>query len=75
MIRRYTRPEMAAAWSDEARFATMLRVELAVVKAQVARGMVPAAAFAVIAERARIDVARIAEIERTTDHDVIAFVS
>ena len=75
MIRRYTRPEMGAAWSDEARFGAMLRVELAVARAQVSRGMVPAAAFAVIDERARIDVARIAEIERTTDHDVIAFVS
>ncbi len=75
MIRRYTRPEMGAAWSDEARFEAMLRVELAVARAQVSRGMVPAAAFAVIDERARIDVARIAEIERTTDHDVIAFVS
>ena len=75
MIRRYTRPEMGAAWSDEARFGAMLRVELAVARAQVERGMIPAAAFAVITERARIDVARIAEIERTTDHDVIAFVS
>jgi adenylosuccinate lyase len=75
VIRRYTRPEMGATWSDEARFAAMLRVELAVAKAQVARGMVPAAAHGVIAERARVDVARIAEIERTTDHDVIAFVS
>ena len=75
MIRRYTRAEMGAIWSEEARFAGMLRVELAVAKAQVARGMVPAEAFAVIGERARIDVARIAEIERTTDHDVIAFVS
>ena len=61
--------------SDEARFEAMLRVELAVARAQVSRGMVPAEAFAVIDERARIDVARIAEIERTTDHDVIAFVS
>jgi adenylosuccinate lyase len=75
VIRRYTRPEMGAAWSDEARFGAMLQVELAVARAQVARGMVPADAFAAIAERARIDVARIAEIERTTDHDVIAFVS
>ena len=75
MIRRYTRAEMGAAWSDEARFGAMLRVELAVAKAQAARGMVPAAACAAIVERARIDVARIAEIERTTDHDIIAFVS
>jgi adenylosuccinate lyase len=75
VIRRYTRPEMGAVWSDEARFAAMLRVELAVAKAQVARGMVPGEAHAAIARRARVDVDRIAEIEKTTDHDVIAFVS
>ena len=75
MIRRYTRAEMGAVWSEEARFAAMLRVELAVAKAQVSRGMVPAEASAAIERRARVDVDRIAEIERTTDHDVIAFVS
>ena len=75
MIRRYTRAEMGAVWSDEARFAAMLRVELAVAKAQVARGMVPGEAHAAIAKRARVDVDRIAEIEKITDHDVIAFVS
>jgi len=75
MIRRYTRAEMGAVWSEEARFAAMLRVELAVAKAQVARGMVPGEAYAAIARRARVDVDRIAEIEKTTDHDVIAFVS
>ena len=75
MIRRYTRAEMGAVWSEEARFAAMLRVELAVAKAQVARGTVPPEANAAIERRARLDVDRIAEIERTTDHDVIAFVS
>ncbi len=75
MIRRYTRAEMGAVWSEEARFAAMLRVELAVAKAQVARGSVPAEAYGAIERRARVDVDRIAEIERTTDHDVIAFVS
>jgi adenylosuccinate lyase len=75
VIRRYTRPEMGAAWSDEARFEAMLRVEVAVARAQARRGMVPADALAAIEARARVDVARIAEIERTTDHDVIAFVS
>ncbi len=75
MIRRYTLPEMGAVWSDQARFEQMLRVELAVARAQVSRGLVSAAAFAVIEARARVDVERIAEIERTTDHDVIAFVS
>ena len=75
MIRRYTLPEMGALWSEVARFERMLAVELAVVRAQVSRGLVPADAYAVMAERARIDVDRIAEIERTTEHDVIAFVS
>jgi adenylosuccinate lyase len=75
MIRRYTLPEMGAIWDEEARFAQMLRVEIEVARAGVRRGQVPAEALAAIEARARIDVARIAEIERTTDHDVIAFVS
>ena len=75
MIRRYTLPEMGALWSDEARFEHMLRVELAVSRAQARRGRVPNDALAAIEERARVDVERIEELERTTDHDVIAFVS
>ncbi|HEY6056682.1 MAG TPA: adenylosuccinate lyase [Candidatus Limnocylindrales bacterium] len=75
MIPRYTLPEMRAIWSEQARFERMLRVEIAVARAQVARGLVPASALAAIEARARIDVDRITEIERTTDHDVIAFVS
>jgi len=75
MIRRYTLPEMGAVWTDAARFEHMLRVEIGVARAQAARGVVPAEALAAIEARASIDVERIAEIERTTDHDVIAFVS
>src|SRR5207247_3064694 len=75
MIPRYTLPEMGAIWTDQARFEAMLRVEKAVSRAQAARGLVPAAAVAAIEARATVDVGRIAEIERTTDHDVIAFVS
>jgi adenylosuccinate lyase len=75
MIRRYTLPEMGAIWTERARFEQMLRVELAVSRAQAARGVVPADALAAIEARAAVDPERIAEIERTTDHDVIAFVS
>ena len=75
MIPRYTLPEMAAIWAETARFERMLEVELAVVRAQVSRGQVPADALVAIESRARIDIKRIAEIEKTTDHDVIAFVS
>ena len=75
MIRRYTLPEMGALWTDEARFEHMLRVELAVSRAQARRGRVPPDALAAIEARAAIDVGRIEQLERTTDHDVIAFVS
>jgi len=75
MIARYTRPEMAAIWSDEARFGQMLRVELAALRAQARRGNVPEAAVEAIEQRATIDVARINELEQTTEHDVVAFVN
>jgi adenylosuccinate lyase len=75
MIPRYTLPAMGAVWGDQARFEAMLQVEVAVLRALAAQGAVPAAAVDAIAARGRVDVARIAEIERTTDHDVIAFVS
>jgi adenylosuccinate lyase len=73
MIRRYTLPEMGAIWGDQARFDQMLRVEIAVARAQAARGLVPLTALAAIEDRAAVVVERIVEIERTTDHDVIAF--
>jgi adenylosuccinate lyase len=66
---------MGLIWSDRARFEAMLRVELAVARAQSRRGQVPPDALAVIESRATVDIDRIAEIEQTTDHDVIAFVS
>ena len=75
MIARYTLPAMGVLWDDQARFERMLRVELAVLRALAAAGMVPPDAVRTIEARARVDVERIAEIERTTDHDVIAFVS
>jgi len=75
VIRRYTLAEMGAAWSEQARFEQMLRVEIAVARAQAGRGLIPADALAAIEARATVNVERITEIERTTDHDVIAFVS
>jgi adenylosuccinate lyase len=75
MIRRYTLPAMGAIWTEQARFERMLLVEVAVAHAQAARGLVPAEALTAIESKAEIDVERIAEIEKTTDHDVIAFVS
>ena len=75
MIARYTRPEMGALWSDEARYAGWLAVELAVCEAYARRGQIPAAAVARIRERARVDARRIQEIEARVRHDVIAFLT
>ncbi len=75
MIERYTRAEMGRLWTDEARFATWLEVELAVCEALGARGMIPAADLAAIREKAGFDTKRIAEIEAEVRHDVIAFLT
>jgi adenylosuccinate lyase len=75
MIPRYSRPEMARLWSDENRFATWLEVEIAATEVLVERGTVPKEALAAIKAKARFDVARIEEIEKEVQHDVIAFVS
>ena len=73
LIARYTRPEMGRVWSEENRFQKWLDVELAAAETLAEAGVVPAAAAAKLRERARVDVARINEIEAKVRHDVIAF--
>ncbi|MFZ0410257.1 MAG: adenylosuccinate lyase [Candidatus Acidiferrales bacterium] len=73
MIARYTRPEMGRVWSDENRFRKWLDVELAASETLAEAGIVPREAAAKLRERARVDVARINEIEGKVRHDVIAF--
>ncbi len=73
MIKRYTNPEMGAIWSDQRRYETWLEVELAAVDAMAEAGIVPSEAARDLRERAAFDIARIEEIEQTTQHDVIAF--
>jgi adenylosuccinate lyase len=73
MIPRYTHPEMGRIWSDQRRYETWLLVETAAAEAMAAAGIVPPDAARDIRERGGFDIARIDEIERTTQHDVIAF--
>ncbi len=73
MIGRYTRAEMGRVWSEENRFQKWLEVELAATETLAETGIVPREAAAKLRERARIDVARINEIEAKVKHDVIAF--
>ena len=75
MIPRYTRPEMAALWSDESKYRAWLRVELAATETLAERGLVPAADLVTIKAKAGFDVERIAAIEAEVKHDVIAFLT
>jgi adenylosuccinate lyase len=73
MIQRYTLPEMGAIWSQQNKFQKWLDVEIAVCEVHAEDGTIPADAVEEIKAKAAFTVERIAEIEKTTDHDVIAF--
>lgn len=73
MIERYTLPEMGAVWSQQNKFQKWLDVEIAVCEVHAEDGTIPADALAEIKAKAAFTVERISEIEKTTDHDVIAF--
>ena len=76
MIPRYTPPEFAALWSADHRYRIWLEVELAACEAMEEAALVPAGtASALRAKNVQLDASRIEEIERTTKHDVIAFLT
>lgn len=76
MIPRYTPAEFATLWSSETRFAIWLEVELAACEAMESAGHVPQGTARSIRElHLSLDAARIDEIEQTTRHDVIAFLT
>jgi adenylosuccinate lyase len=73
VIPRYTRKEMGQIWSDANRYQRWLDVELAAADTLAEAGQVPKEAAAVLRARAKVDVARINELEAKVKHDVIAF--
>jgi adenylosuccinate lyase len=75
MIPRYSRPEMAAIWSDESKYRIWFEIEAHACDALAELGVIPKDAAKAIWARGKFDVARIDEIERTTKHDVIAFLT
>jgi len=79
MIPRYSRPEMVALWTPERRYQTWLQVEIAAGRAMAEAGLVPRDAIEECAKKGGTfsaqDAARIDEIEKTTRHDVIAFLT
>ncbi len=77
MISRYSRSELTTLWDDNHRFGLWLEIELAVCEAMERAGTVPHGSAAKVREAAqgKLDPARILEIEQTTRHDVIAFLT
>lgn len=75
MIERYTRPGFSGIWSDANKYRKWLDVELAVCEAQAQLGVIPREALDEIKSKATFDTRRITEIEKTVNHDVIAFLT
>ena len=76
MIPRYTPAAFAELWSDQTKYATWLEVELSACEAMERAGLVPkATAAAIRAKNLMLDAVQIDEIEKTTRHDVIAFLT
>src|SRR5437763_5219394 len=75
MIERYTLPEMGRVWSDQHKYELWCRVETLVLEAHAAAGRVPADAVEPVRNAPPPTPERVAEIEETTQHDVIAFLT
>jgi adenylosuccinate lyase len=73
VIDRYSRPAMRAIWSDERKFQIWLEIETLACEAMAELGQIPKEDAAEIRKKARFSVAEILEIEKRTNHDVIAF--
>jgi adenylosuccinate lyase len=75
VIDRYTRPAMGRIWSEESKYQTWLRVELAVCEAYARRGRIPTDAMARIRGKARVDIGRILAIQERVKHEMIALLA
>lgn len=75
MIDRYTLPKMREIWSEEHKFRTWLEVEISACDAWAKLGKIPQSSLKKIKSNAKFSIKRINEIEKTVDHDVIAFLT
>jgi adenylosuccinate lyase len=73
MISRYSRPEMAALWSEEAKLNHWLEIEILACEGMAAIGVIPKEDAQIIRAKARYDIEAVRENEKRTNHDVIAF--
>ena len=75
MIERYTLPEMGKIWEDKFKYDTWLKIEILACEARSKMGEIPEADVDIIKKKANFEIKRILEIEETTKHDVIAFLT
>lgn len=75
MIQRYSRPEMREIWSEQRKLEIWLQIELLATEALVKEGIVPESDYKIIKSRAGFNIERCKELEKTLNHDVIAFTS
>ncbi|MHB1686251.1 MAG: adenylosuccinate lyase [Ignavibacteriaceae bacterium] len=75
MIERYTLPEMGKIWHDEFKYKTWLQIEILACEARSEFGEISKADVDVIKQKANFDIKKVLEIEETTKHDVIAFLT
>jgi len=75
MIERYTLPEMGKIWQDDFKFSTWLKIEILACEARAKSGEIPEEDLEIIKSKSKFEVNRILEIEETTKHDVIAFLT
>src|SRR4030067_1225142 len=66
---------MGAIWSEENKFAKWLEIELLAAQAQVKLGLVPAKSYRIIKKKARFSLKRIQDLEKSTGHDLVAFLN
>lgn len=75
MIKRYSRPEMSKIWDDQNKYEIWLEIELLALEAQAELGLVDRDLVSRVRQTARVSASRIEEIEKTTKHDIIAFLT
>lgn len=75
MIKRYTRPEMGDIFEDQFKYSTWLKIEILACEARAEFGEIPKEDVEVIRNKADFNVEKVLEIEETTKHDVIAFLT
>lgn len=75
MIPRYSLPKMSGVWQDESKFNKFLEIELLACEAQAKSGKIPKRAAQLIRQKSKFNLKRINELERKTQHDVVAFIS